>query len=566
MKLTLLKLILLLSLGNLLDLLGAAPAQASDFLGGELTYEHLAIPAQPHRYRVRLRLLRDCSGASFNQTETVSCRVGSLQTACASTDPRNLTVQLSRTGTMIGQPYCIINPVPTANQCDPNAPFNYEMAFFDGVVTLPPALEWVLSWEACCRPALGNLQGADTQPLRLEATLRNLVQLPARTETIFNHSPQYLDQDVPVQTVCRDTRTILSFSAFEPDGDSLVYELTPPLVGCSQPATYQTYAAGTPVVLSTNPPCVAVLPPAGGTYSAQFPLPSFQLSGVCPVRTGTPYFSFNPATSSFNFYASLYHPETTPADRRRNQYAVAGRVTEYRRILGRYYEVGSTTRNMLVAIIDCQQYQFPNHASRIDPQMLVNGQLRPLSDTVRVTPGQTARVVVTGSDPDGRHQLRFTTPGSLGPGPFPSGAYVVNSTAPNRLELTFTPPATTPEGPYVALIRAEDNNCPVRGVFDTRVAFKVTRSVLSAAQAAAPVLTTASPNPFTDVVSFRVSGLKGAARLDITNVLGQVVAQLPLPAGPDGAAATWRPAAALPAGVYLARVAGSGPTLRLLRR
>ncbi|RAK68221.1 hypothetical protein DLM85_09320 [Hymenobacter edaphi] len=546
--------------------------QAAQFLTGELTYETL-FGTTPNQYRVRLRLQRDCAGAAFNPTETLSCRVGPPQTACASTDTRNFTATLTRTATTtIGHPYCTINPVPNVNQCDPNAPFNYEETYYEAVVTLPPAAEWTLSWEACCRPALANVQNAAAQPLYLEATLRNQLVVNGATRTVVNTSTQYLNQDAPTFVVCRNQRSTLSFSSFEPDGDSLAYDLVAPLTACNTPVVYQSFAPGGLLPLPNDPagqPCQAQLPAGATSYSAAFPLPSYVLTGSCPTRTGLPSWQFYSHTSAFTFHSSVYYPEATVADRARNRYVVAGKVTEYRRLNGAYYEVGSMTRNMLVVIIDCEQYQFANHAPQINPAMRVdNGvQTVALTDTVRVAPGQTVSVLLTGTDPDGAHQLSFSTPLLQGPVPVPAGAFQANTATLNQLGLTFSPPATQLPGTYLAAVRAEDNNCPVGGIHRAVIRFKVGQRVLGTARAAAPSLTTASPNPFAEAVTFRVAGATGPTRLVVSNVLGQVVAELLLRPTADGSATTtWRPAEPLPAGVYLARVAGSGQTLRLLRR
>lgn len=560
-------LLLLLVLCSLLPHRG----QAASYLAGELTYEALNLSV-PNQYRVRMRLLRDCAGAAFNQTETLSCRVGSPQTACASTDARNFTATFTRVRTVTGMPYCTPGPNPLANQCNPNAPFNYETAYFEATVVLPPAPHWTLSWEGGTRAGLGNVVDADTQPLRLEATLRNeLLLADGTTRAILNTSGQYLDQDIPAPIVQPDQRSTVTFSTFEPDGDSLVYTLETPLVGCNQPITYQTFAPGglLPLPASAGQSCQASLPTGSGTaYSSQFPLSAFVLTGTCPLRTATPNFGFNAWMGSFTFTPVGYFPENTLADRARNRYAVVGKVTEYRMINRRYYEVGSVSRNMLVAVINPQFLQYPNHAPRIDPVKLVNGQPQPLADTVRVALGQTVRVVLTASDPDGAHHMRFTASPFLGNSSYivPASAYLRDMATPDRLELTLTPPATMPLGDYTASIIGESNTCPIMERLNTYVTFRVTAQALSAAGPAQPLLTTAAPNPFTDAVTLRVSNLTAPTQLTITNVLGQVVAELPLRPTAGAAEVTWRVTGALPAGVYLARVGGAGQTLRLLRR
>ena len=560
----------------LLVLSGLLPqrGQAASYLAGELTYEDISFAtSSQNRYLVRMRLFRDCAGASFNQTETLSCRVGSPQAACASTDPRNFTATFSRVNLTTGTPYCVISPNPLVNQCNPNAPFNYEIAIYEATVVLPPAPQWTLSWEGNTRAGLGNIPNAESQPLRLEATLRNELRLAdGSTRAIVNTSGLYQNQDLSAMITWPNTRTTFNFSTYEPDGDSLVYSLEAPLTGCNQSATYQTFAVGgqLPVPTAADPTCLATLP-AGSpiTYSPRFPLPSFALTGSCPQQTATPNWTFNAALGSFTFSAVGYFPENTLADRARNRYAVVGKVTEYRRIGNQYYEVGSIARNIVVAIINMQLLQFPNHATRLDPTKLVNGQAQPTPDTVRVAQGQTVRVVLTATDPDGAHQIRFAVSPAFPSYPYqlPAGAYQTNTTTPGRMELTLTAPSTMPLGDYTIPFFGESNTCPVMERFNAFTTFRVVAQALSATGPVQPLLTTAAPNPFTDAVTLRVSRLTVPTRLTITNVLGQVVTELPLrPTATGTAEVTWRVTEPLPTGVYLARVAGTGQTLRLLHR
>jgi hypothetical protein len=541
-------------------------AQAAQYQGGELTYEALG----NNVYRVKLRLFRDCGGPPFNPTETLSCRVGANQAACTSTDARNFTAQLSPVGTPTsGAPYCPLYPLPNVNQCSPNAPVNYEQAYYQADVTLPPAPEWTLSFEACCRPAQSGLLGADSQPLRLQATINNLLTLAGGAQQIIqNTSSQYQPQDPAVSFACLNQRYSLTFSTFEPDGDSVVYSLDTPQYGCNQPAPYQTFAPGGVLTLPNEPngqPCQATLPTNAPTaYSAEFPLPSFTLSGNCPGRTATPNFVFNKQLGSFSFTPVLYYPLSVPANRTRNQYSVTGKVTEYRLIRGQYYQVGTIYRNMLVTVIDC--LPLINQNPVFSPLVRVAGlsQPQPFSDTLRIAPGQSASVTVNVTDPDPGQTVTVAARSARA---VPAGAFQAVSVLPGEVTLTFSPPLGLADGYYPIILEANDNGCPSRSSSQAVFFFRVSSSPLSAAAGAQPLLTTASPNPFSSAVTFRISGpLPTGSALEITNVLGQRVERLPLRTGGAEASATWRPAPTVPAGLYLVRLPATGQVLRVQRQ
>jgi hypothetical protein len=545
-------------------------ASAADYQAGELTYEVLGNT----RYRVKLRLYRDCAGPAFEPSLTLSCRVGSAAAACASTDARNFTAPLTLTGVpMLGNPYCAQTPVPGTNQCGPNAPINYESAIFQADVTLPPAAEWTLSVDAGTRPPVANLQGAATQPLRLQATLRNQLTLADGSQQLIqNTSAQYQGQDVSVPFACASQRTTLTFSTYEPDGDSLVYSLEQPLYGCGQPAGYAVFAPGgalPPVLQANGQTCTPQLPTGAAiTYSAQFPLPSYSLAGNCPAQQATSNFRFDATLGSFTF-TPVYFAPFAPTDRSRNSYAVVGRVTEYRLVGGRYYEVGAINRNLLVVVLSCEQFQYPNHALQLGPMQIYGStRIRPLTDLVQVAPGQSTGVVVRATDPDGVHQSTLTARW-LNNYPVVLPPLQVIQRGPSEIGVEFAPPASLPEGLYYAGIRAEDDACPRRSFANDTIRFYVNNRPLAAGAAQAAALTTASPNPFTDAVTFRFGDkLAGPVTLEITNLLGQVVTRLALHPATDGSAptTTWRPAPELPTGVYLARVPATSQTLRLLRR
>ncbi|MCC3156622.1 hypothetical protein LJ737_05195 [Hymenobacter sp. 15J16-1T3B] len=546
-------------------LLGNRTVQASHALSGQLTYDYAGTSTQRNRYRVHCAILTECGG-SLPTSLSVSCRVGTPSTTCASNDPRNFSATLVRGPIMAGTPYC----ASLGNACGTGGRFNYEWATYEAYVELPPAASWTLSVSENARPTLANVTGT-SQDLYLEATLNNQIALASGILlTITNTSPQYLNQDVPVTLACLQQRSGLSFATFEPDGDSLVYSLERPLEGCNQPMTYKPFSSGMMGAISTNPPCVATLPAGASTsYSATFPLPSFMLTGSCPVRVAQPSFAFDTRTGNVSLTPYSYDA-TSPAN---NRYLVAGKVTEYRRINSRYYLVGSMRRDLLVVVQDCGSNQTPNTPGT------TAGTPGPATDSLVLdSPVQVHTAVdYHFSDPNPGDLLTVTLVhqwniyGDLYdlPSPFFMPLTVVgNGTATPVLQVRLHP-STVLLGRTVRVpVWVADNACPFKINRLFTLVIRVGAATPTATRPAqARAVLPAYPNPFSEQVTFTVPRPRGASLVLVRDPLGRVVAQLPVPAGAGAEATlTWVPGPGLPAGLYTARAADGGPAVRLLRR
>ncbi|TGE14559.1 gliding motility-associated C-terminal domain-containing protein [Hymenobacter elongatus] len=330
-------------------LVGASRAQASHLQGGQLTYEALG----NNRYKVSLTIFRDCGGELFS---AIKPSLNYRATGCAG----GSTVQMNLAGSVeAGSPYCA-NIAGGPSQCGSGLRTNYEKGTFEATLTLPPAAEWVLSVTDNARPTVANIN-ANGGRIYLEARLNNL--LP-NGQTIQNTSAQYQPLDIPIPFVCYQQQRTITFAATEPDGDSLVYTLANPLVGCNEPNSYKSYTAAGRFIDLTPPngvPCGAYIATSQGTYSPTYPIPSFNITGTCPLKAATPAFNFDPSQGSFTFTPSLYNPAINSPD---NKYVVVGQVAEYRRATSTngqrvYYKVGQVRRDMLVVVIDCNTNQQP---------------------------------------------------------------------------------------------------------------------------------------------------------------------------------------------------------------
>ncbi|AYA38369.1 gliding motility-associated C-terminal domain-containing protein [Hymenobacter oligotrophus] len=466
-------------------LLSAPRAWATHAQGGELTYEAIGPPGS-NRYRVTCRFFRDCSGNEANPELTLNCRVGSPATSCNTVDVRNFSATLLRGPLTAGSPWCANVPGgPT--QCLVNGLTNYETARYTAEITLPPAPEWTLSVEISNRPSLANIPSYTD--LRYEATLNNLLPLPGGPLAISNTSPQYQDQDIPVPFVCVGQRTQITFSTIEPDGDSLVYSLDRPLQGCNQFTTYESYSPLGGLILdpsnSPTTPCVVTIPGGTAVYSPTFPIGSYTFGGSCPVRTATPFFAFNAQAGNFTFTPAFYFPG--PSSDGRNKYAVVGKVTEYRRVGGRYYKVGSVRRDMLVVVIDCGGNQVPN-APRAVPMVREANQVVTNTDSTIVVaqtceyteldinfrdPNPADQLTVTFAEPtQPAYAALYRDPSNITARPFTLQG---NGTNAPVGKLRLRPDISLAGRTFRIPVRIEDDACPVRAVQNRIIVVQVAR-------------------------------------------------------------------------------------------
>jgi gliding motility-associated-like protein len=339
----------LLAVAWCISLAAVLQARASHIQGGQLTYEALG----NDRYKVSLTVFRDCGGDAFS---TVKPSLVYRTTGCAG----GTVVAMNLMGNPeTGSPYCARIP-GGPSQCGLGLLTNYEKGTFEATVTLPPAAEWVLSVSLFARPDVANIN-LGTGNLYYEARLNNLLPNGQR---IQNTSAQYQALDIPIPFVCYQQERTVKFATTEPDGDSLVYSLASPLVGCNEPNTYKSYAAAgrfIDITLPGSPTCAASISGGTGRYSAAYPMPSFNVAGSCPLKTATPAFNFDASQGSFTFTPGYYTATVNSAD---NKYVVVGQVTEYRRATTStgqrvYYKVGQVRRDMLVVVIDCGANQQP---------------------------------------------------------------------------------------------------------------------------------------------------------------------------------------------------------------
>lgn len=370
---------------------------------------------------------------------------------------------------------------------------SYEAIVLEGMVQLSPA-HWTLSIDLSNR-AIGviNVQQSFNLSTYVKAVLDNSTGL-------VNSSPQFTTFRLIQLYGPQFQRN--SLNAFDAEGDSLLYELVQPL--------------------ATPTPATAC--------------------GMPTVGDIAPHFQINAATGE------LLTVATGPIQQGR--YAIAGRVSEYRRLGGSWQQVGSITRDMTY-FMTAGANQMPTF-TRVAPAGSPASQL--LGQTIRVAPGQSVALLLTATDPDAGQTLTLS---SNVAGLVPGATFQPQGNGQGLL--TWQVPVALPPGRYFLTVSARDNACPTPGASVLTLSFLVTPQAL-AARARQLLAQAPFPMPFVEEVRFQLAGT-GKAAVTITDGLGRTLAQL---TSDSNGEVRWRPAATLPAGLYLARNANGTQLAPLL--
>ncbi|MBF9141962.1 Ig-like domain-containing protein [Hymenobacter properus] len=443
-------------------------AHATHMLGGDLTYEYAGTAASPNLYRVTARIYSDGSGSVNVGTPPTAISLACSPNGC--TVP-TVTATLTRAA---GQ--------TVATSCTGTSE-SVVITTLQGLVTLPPA-QWQLTAGVASRVVgITNIAQSGTVGLSLNAELDNSTGL-------VNSSPRFTASR-PVHLVSAQAQRY-SLSAFDSEGDSLVYEAVQPLTGMSLPTT------------------------------------------TCPVTTtGTaaPHLQLNAATGELLNVAG--------AAGQLGIYALAARVNEYRRVNGAWQKIGSVMREL-----DYYASAGTNQApafTRVALAAAPTGQL--LGQEIRIAAGQTATLILTAADTDAGQSVTLSSEVA---GLVPGAAF--QPLANGQGQLTWQVPAALPQGRYRLTVTALDDACPLLGHSVLTLSFLVTRTGLATAGRQA-LAQAPFPAPFSEAVRFQFAG-RGVQPVVITDALGRQVAKLATTA--DGSA-VWQPGAALPAGLYFAR-------------
>jgi len=212
-------------------------AEATHVAGGNITYVNIG----PNTYRIRLTLIRDCSGATLGQSAQVTSRNN-----CNVNGPTTTVTLLAGSGAEIPTP-CTNDP----SRCLDGTRYGVQKYEYEGIVTLPASPVtcqlWYFGYSLCCRNSSSTIVG---QPnFFIESMVNN-------GAGINNSSAYFNTFQVPAFCILEPVNVF--FNVDELNGDSLVFSLTPARISTVGNAPYQAGftptqpVSGTPPVVNQN--------------------------------------------------------------------------------------------------------------------------------------------------------------------------------------------------------------------------------------------------------------------------------------------------------------------------
>lgn len=250
------------------------PLHATHIVGGVLTYECL----DGGTYKFTMKMYRDCSANNTNQT---GFDFNASFTIFKGQDPTPVDVIYTglQSVTNIEQPEnpCL-EELPPSVVCVEEGLYEFEYTFFDW----PSDEPYHVTFQRCCRnPSISNIENPDDIGLTLT------VEITPASQSLCNSSPTF--NTFPPIVICVGEPLEYDHSAFDAEGDQLIYEFCSPLIGgapgggadCDQqvipdPDCPPPYAEASFV----NPP-YSPLDPMGGS-------PTVAINPVSGLLTGTP--------------------------------------------------------------------------------------------------------------------------------------------------------------------------------------------------------------------------------------------------------------------------------------
>ncbi len=293
---------------------GIQQSSATHIVGGELVYTYLGAS----QYAVTLVVYRDCLGgqAAFDNPANVGIfgANGNLVQNLNFSLDSVVTIQSSINSS------CVVAP---NNVCT-------EAGYYTEIVTLPPVIGgYTIAYQRCCRNAV--VQNI-TDPGDVGATY--VATIPGSESQPANSSPFW--SQLPPLYVCVNLPFQFNHSAFDQDGDSLVYSLCTPYEGASSGAPQPDPPAAPPYTQITWEPPYSLTDMMGG------PVP----------------LTINSVTGQINATADAV-----------GTYVIGLCVREYRNgVL-----LGETRRGIQVNVVNCQApVAIPDDVNEISPNSFIN--------------------------------------------------------------------------------------------------------------------------------------------------------------------------------------------------
>jgi large repetitive protein len=205
----------------LLLFLACTTARATHMSGGEIYWENLG----GNQYLITLTIYRDCAGINLDNSYDLD-----ITSPCG-----NHTLHVTTPGGVELSQLCDLQ-LPNST-CNGGSLPGIEKYVYTGTITLPPCDSWTISWTEIYRNnAIVNLQAPGTLEMYIEGVLNNAAGP-------VNDSPQFTNTAIPY--ICLGYPISYSYGAFDPEGDSLSYQLIGARVGGANPIAYTPPFTGT---------------------------------------------------------------------------------------------------------------------------------------------------------------------------------------------------------------------------------------------------------------------------------------------------------------------------------
>ncbi|MDF7813343.1 hypothetical protein [Hymenobacter sp. YC55] len=498
-------------------MLGAwLPVHATHVLGGELTYTYIEGSASQYKILGRIYARDPATGVPDQPFMQLDCSLN----GCSLTTPGSFSVRVNR-----------VRPSSKRLGCAGSAVFL--IGEYEAIVTLPPG-QWKISSVFTTRGGTSNLTNPSGNDLYLSAFLDN-------SSGSHNSSPRFTSFTLPYNLAVNQPYRY-SFSAFEPDGDSLVYRAVQPATSsaiaassCGTPIQYTSYPAGQ----FQDPTTGQMVSYPAGQFTVAFPLLSFQTVNAVAV----PQFNLNATTGEL-----LTTPVTQVGD-----FSVPVQIDEYRRLNGAWTLIGQVTRDVPYGVRNPSTNRNPTISSL---KVAGAAATQPIDQPVAVRPGQSVSLTLTATDPDAGQMVQLSSDVAA---VVPGASFQAQGT--NQGVLTWQVPAALPLGRYTVAVTVADNNCPLNGHEVRTITFLVSNQIL-ATHSSRPRVLSAYPVPFHDRVQFQLP-TAAVQSVTITDNLGRLVTTLK--SRPDGSV-EWLPSTEVVVGTYFARPTDGSYVCRLLRQ
>lgn len=294
--------------------IGSVQTFATHIVGGELVYTHLG----GNQYSVTLVVYRDCLGGQAPFDNPAAIGVFNSNGALI----QNLSVGLDS----------VVTLQSTINSSCVTAPNNVctEAGYYTQTVTLPPIPGgYTIAYQRCCRNSVvQNIVDPGDVGATYVATIPGTESSPVNSSPIWsNLPPLYVCVNLPFQ---------FNHSAFDLDGDSLVYSLCTPYEGATSNAPQPN-------------------PPGAPPYTELTWLPPY---GLNDMLGGSSPLTIDPVTGQLN---------ATPNSV--GTYVIGMCVQEYRNgVL-----LGETRRGIQVNVVNCQApVALPDDLNEVSPNSFIN--------------------------------------------------------------------------------------------------------------------------------------------------------------------------------------------------